>query len=221
MKFKLSSLAALVATLAIASSANAALTIYQPWETAYTANGLSGVLFNVVDGSYTSNGNTKTATVAMGAHAYKNGVYLPNNGVDTYYATTGLFEANRANWSFDFAWNLTSCNGCSVWLGIDKDASSVVDLAWLSLTNPNTGANIAGVSNPESWNMEMSFIPTVAYDFNPYGQSSTGFRLEVRDASSNVVAGSSITVEVPEPGSLALAGLALTGLALVRRRRSK
>lgn len=220
MKFKLNSLAAFVATLAIASSANAALTIYQPWETAYTGNGLSGVLFNTQTATITDpiTAAVSTATVAMGAHAFKNGVYLPNNGVDTYYASAGLYETERANWSFDFAYDLTSCNQCTAWLGIDKDPSSSVDYAWL---NVSTG------TNPESWNMKMSFLTPLVYDFNPYSASSTGFRLEVRDGSGsgtrlsgNLVVGSNITVNVPEPGSLALAGLALFGLAWVSRRRS-
>ena len=206
MKFRLSRIAAIVSTMAIAASANAALSTYAPWDTAYTANGLNGVLFNVQSAG--------GATVALGAHAYKNGAYLPNNGVNTYYAQSGTYagppaEANRANWSFDFGWNLgTNCLNCSVWLGIDNDPTSAVNLLW---------GDITVVPQPESWNLEMPFLAGV--NFDPFSPSSTAFSLQVRDATGSVVVGSDITVNVPEPGSLALVGLALGGLALARRRR--
>lgn len=206
----------LAATLLVSSlSAQAALTSYAPWDAALSGppNGLGGVQFNVQQ----ANG----VTVALGAHAYKNGVNLPNDGVSTFYAQPGTYagppaETNRANWSFDFAWNLgTGCSGCSVWLGIDTDPTLGVNLQFGNLTALGFPGNLPG----ESWNLEMGFL-TAQYNFDPFSPSSTAFRLEVRDGNNRDVVGSDITVNVniPEPGSLALMGLGLAGLTLLRRR---
>ncbi len=211
MKFRLIGLAA---ALTVASlGAHAGLTTYGPWDAALSGspNGLGGVLFNVQQAG--------GVTVAMGAHAFKNGVSLPNDGISTFYAKSGTYagppaEANRANWSFDFAWDLGSnCSGCTVWLGIDNDPTAGVDLQFGSLSMLGYPGAYAG----ESWNLEMGFL-TALYDFDPFSPSSTAFRIEVRDSSGQDVVGSDITVNVPEPGSLALVGLGLAGLAFLRRR---
>lgn len=213
------------AVLATASfSASAALQTWAPWDAAYTANGLAGVLFDVE--TFTPAG-AAPLTTALGAHAYKNGAFLPNNGVDTFHAQSGTYagppaEADRANWSFDFGWDLGGCTDCTVWLGIDTDPSAGVNLQF---------GNITGyLPNPESWNMEMAFLQTaLSYDFNPNGPSSTTFSLQIRGPSTNgatvangapVLVESQITVNVPEPGTLALAGLALAGIAGLRRRKA-
>ena len=111
-----------LAALATASfGAQAALTTYAPWDTAFSANGTNGVLFNV----QSANG----VEVALGAHAYKNGEFLPNNGTDTYYAQNGTYpgEPNRANWSFDF-WVKNDClHHCSAHLFVDIDPTSGVN----------------------------------------------------------------------------------------------
>ncbi|HEY8706634.1 MAG TPA: PEP-CTERM sorting domain-containing protein [Burkholderiaceae bacterium] len=198
---------ALAAIAATSIGAQAALVTYAPWDTAYASHGLAGVLFDV----NTANG----VTVALGAHAYKNGVSLPNDGANTFYAQNGIYAPDGkgyANWSFDFGFDLGSCAGCKVFIGIDKDPSAGVNLVYGDITNH--------LPNPESWNMKMSFITAGVYNFDPYSASSTAFALEVRDSSGIVLDHSNITVNVPEPGSLALVGLALAGVAAVRRRKA-
>jgi len=202
---------AVMALVTSAFSANAGLMTYAPWDVAYSGNGLNGVLFNVQ-----SSGGV---TVALGAHAYKNGAFLPNNGTDTFYAQPGLYipdGLNRANWSFDFAWSVGNCTTCKVYLGIDKDPTALVDYV--------VGEITLYPVNPESLNMEMAFITTNVYDFNPFGPSSTGFELFITNGGAltdpnNILARSEITVNVPEPGTLALLGLALVGIAGMRRRK--
>lgn len=155
--------------------------------------------------------------VAIGAHAYKNSAFLANDGVRNFYAQNGVYlpdGKNYANWSFDFAYDIRGCQGCKIWLGIDTDSSAAVnytDIDLLSLGLP--------MFLGESWNLEMSFLNTPSFNFNPYAASSTDFRLFVTDAAGGTLATTDITVNVPEPASMALIGIALAGLAAVRRRR--
>jgi hypothetical protein len=196
-------------------AAQAALTTSVPGWPPSGSSGLQGVSFNVTD---LGNG----AFVAMGAHAYKNGVSLSNDGVSTFNAKIGTYAPDNkgyANWSFDFAYNTGGCTTCNIFLEVDTDPSDAQNFVRLFdlTTLPYAQAGV------DSWNMEMGFINTITgYNFNPNAASSTSFRLSLANTQgfAGVQEGSSeITVNVPEPGTISLAGLALAGMALVRRRR--
>ncbi|MFN3304645.1 MAG: hypothetical protein ACK44A_13115 [Roseateles sp.] len=90
------------------------------------SSGLGSVLFDTA-----SAGGVK---VAMGAHAYKNSAFLANDGERNFYAMNGVYlpdGKNYANWSFDFVYDVRSCQGCKVFLGIDTDSGAgVEDREW-------------------------------------------------------------------------------------------
>lgn len=187
-----------------ALGAQAALSPLASWDIALP--GLAGVEFNTQ--------TSAAGSVSLGAHAYKNGIYLPNDGLDTFQAQSGIYAPDglgRANWSFDWAYSIsTACRSCAAFLRIDNDPSAVTNFVEADLTA------LFGAGSMNSWNMTMSFLSGLG--FNPYAASSTGFELVIRDASGANVLSTGITVNVPEPGTLALVGLALLGAVSLRRK---
>ncbi len=192
---------------------HAALQSISSWDTAYPS--IAGVQFNAAQ----SNG----VTVALGAHAYKNGVLLPNDGVSTYYAPTGTYLAeDRANWSFDFLIDAGNyCVSClRARLEMDSDPSAAQNFIGFG------DLPLPAAFGADSWNMEMDFLETLLGAFDPDADGIYDFRLAVfdTDAPTSAMVSTSIRVvvgTVPEPGSLGLAAIGLLSAAALRRRRQR
>lgn len=70
----------------------------------------------------------------------------------------------------------------------------------------------------DSWNLGMAHFNFPGFDANAAG--TYDFALVALDQAGAVAARSDIRVNIPEPASLALVGIALAGLAAVRRRKA-
>lgn len=184
------------------------------------SSGLGGVLFN--------SASAFGVSIGLGAHAYIDSDQLPNDGVRTFSGLPGLHPSNsdRNRWSIDFYVNYGtgSMADYSVRLIIDIDPTSATDLRIVVFDSstvfpgPIPASSISRFS--DSFSMEADYVEAgLGFDFNPNAPGIYHYTLDVSNAQNATFLRTEISVQVPEPGSLALLGLGLLGVASVRRRK--
>lgn len=155
-----------------------------------------------------------------------------NNGMGTFRAPAGVSPNAPSSaadpyalWNFSFFAGGTAFANTFFRLFYDFDPASGNDISTHGVISfAGTGAGPA----QNSWNLGMDFLSITnsipglvapAGVFNPSASGQYTFALAAYASSTGAELGrSAIVVNVPEPGTIALAGLALLGLAAARRR---
>lgn len=216
--------------LAIALSASAA-----PISPTFTSFGLlSGATFG---GSGIPNDPAAITTIggltlALSATQRFSGPNLQNNGAGTYSAPAGVSQVAPSPADPYALWNFNAyVSGATATMafrlfydfdpsvGNDQSTHGTVSFLGSALTggfgqsSNNLGFNSLATTNPAFGIV----APTGVFNPNAAGQYT--FALAAYDiATGRELGRSAIAVNVPEPGTFALAGLALLGLGAVRRR---
>jgi hypothetical protein len=138
-----------------------------------------------------------------------------------YHANTGLCAgpictSPRAAWSYEFSVNPMGATGYTYLLGVDNDPTAGVNYTWVNAATYFGDNATMGDAFQNSENIIFGNTPGGPFDIYAPGSYQFALQAFLGNTLANEV---SITVQVPEPGSLALLGIALGALAVLLRRR--
>lgn len=163
---------------------------------------------------------------------------VTDDGAGTFFAVTGGDTLNGAptfaRWNFDF--HITVEDG-----GVAGDANYLFDLFYDFDPGVDTDESNLGRVGPipsggtggtfeDSWNLGMAFLavaspgltPPAFGPFDPNAAGEYSFGIRAYNANAAEIGEIGINVEtspVPEPGSVAMLGVGMLGLAAMARRR--
>ncbi|MDQ2987630.1 MAG: PEP-CTERM sorting domain-containing protein [Pseudomonadota bacterium] len=146
------------------------------------------------------------------------GVY----SVPAGFCTSGC-GSPKAKWNYEFSIHTvdgSSLSNYTFLLGVDHDASAGTAFTYidpLTYWSDNAKDGFAGVQNSEN----ISFGNTPGGAINANAAGLYDFILLGYASNGQLIGQVDMTVQVPEPGSFALFGLGLAGLAVFLRRKLK
>ena len=213
--------AALLSVFAIASAqATVIVSNYTQYNQGYTVSNTDLLQTHLKSSSFT--GGTFSAEGSNGVAAFTNGVFGAQGNPGNGESATG--NNNSATFTFDRAYNLTSIDSYAGWDAFRGGQSYSVFYATFanpstyillaSVYNDATGSGIGNTNTRANIVNNSGFLATnvgsLRFDFNTNLNSGYNGYLEIDVQGSAVV---------PEPGSIALVGLGLAGLAAFARRK--
>jgi hypothetical protein len=139
---------------------------------------------------------------------------VTNNGAGVFHAVNGAYSAgdNLARWNFDYYVGGTNVSAYTYKLLADFDP--------VANNDESTYTDISAYLTQSLQGSENLGFGTDFSQFDPNRAGQYGFVLAAYDSSGAEVGRSAILVNVPEPASLALVGVALLGAGMARRRKA-